>query len=130
MVLVVVLGIMNGFQNNHISRRIEIGSFHINITKNSFKTFTLSEALSFKKELYDNFNELEAVVPYTDKEIVLKVVKSLYVEEEIIKLRAVDPDEIIKDSRFLKYFNITYGEFDFSEYSILLGEVVGLQTFN
>ncbi|HOV14781.1 MAG TPA: ABC transporter permease, partial [Spirochaetota bacterium] len=125
MVLIVVLGIMNGFQENHISRRIEIGSFHINISKKDFKTFSLKEVLEFKKTLYDNFNEFEAVVPYTDREIILKIEKSAYVEDQIIKLRAIDPDEIIKDTKFLKYFKITYGKFDLSEYSALIGEALG-----
>ncbi|HPO51125.1 MAG TPA: hypothetical protein PLO89_12435, partial [Spirochaetota bacterium] len=39
--------------------------------------------------------------------------------------RAVDPDEIVKDKRFLNYFKITYGKLDFSEYSILVGEALG-----
>ncbi|OHD14743.1 MAG: hypothetical protein A2086_11555 [Spirochaetes bacterium GWD1_27_9] len=124
MVLVVVLGIMNGFQENHISRRIEIGSFHITLEKKEFKTFTLTEALELKIKLYSEIKELESVVAFADREVIIKKKSELF-EEQIIKLRAVDPDEIKKDSRFLKYFKITYGEFDLNEYSILLGEAMG-----
>ncbi len=108
MVLVVVLGIMNGFQENHISRRIEIGSYHVTISKKNNKPFTLSESLKLKNRLYDNFCELEAVIPYSDREVMIRVKKGDYNEEQILKLRALDPDEIIKDSRFLKYLNLAY----------------------
>lgn len=125
MVLLVVLGIMNGFQENHISRRIEIGSFHINLSKKNFKSFTVKEAIEFKNTLYKKFDQFEAVVPYSDKEIIVKVDKSTYIEDQIIKLRAMDPDEIIKDKNFLRYFKITYGSLNLNEYSIILGEALG-----
>jgi lipoprotein-releasing system permease protein len=124
MVLIVVLGIMNGFQENHISRRIEIGSFHVTISKKEFNTFTLPEAEKFKLMLYNDFNEIEAVVPFSDREAILKINKKEFSEDQIIKLRAVDPDEIKKDSRFNKYFKINYGKFDLGENSIILGEAL------
>lgn len=121
-VMIVVLGIMNGFQENHISRRIEIGSFHINISKNNFKSFELDEANDLKYALYERFSELEAVIPYSDKEIVFQVDRKIFKDIQILKLRAIDETEIIKDSRFSKFFEIVDGKFEFSPYSILIGE--------
>ncbi|HOJ63877.1 MAG TPA: ABC transporter permease [Spirochaetota bacterium] len=122
-VLIVVLSIMNGFQENHISRRIEIGSYHISIFKKNEK-FKIKEALKLKEILYNNFKEIEAVVPYADREIIFKTTKKFFSgisEVEIIKLRAIDPEEVIKDSRFNKFFTIQNGKFDLSDYSILIG---------
>lgn len=123
-VLVVVLSIMNGFQENHISRRIEIGSYHISIFKKNNDRFNIKEALELKKDLYNNFKEIEAIVPYSDREIILKTTTKFFSgvsEVEIIKLRAVDPDEVVKDSRFNKFFTIQNGKFNINDYSILIG---------
>jgi len=125
MVLIVVLGIMNGFQENHISRRIEIGSFHASITKKDGTNFNIEDSKKLKEQIYKNFSGIEAVIPYSDREGILKINKKNYSDEQIIKLRAVDPDEIKKDSRFMNFFKITYGKFDLSPNSILLGEALG-----
>lgn len=124
MVLIVVLGIMNGFQDNHISRKIEIGSYHISIKKHDNKPFSMEETYRLKKELYDTFSEIEAVVPYTDRDIMLRLNNEYYNEDQVIKLRAVDPDEINKDSRFKKYFQLNFGDLDLPEYSIIIGEAL------
>ena len=76
-VLIVVLSIMNGFQENHISRKIEIGSYHVSIFKKDNK-FKLEEVLELKSKLYKDFKEIEAVVPYSDKEIIFKTTKKFF----------------------------------------------------
>ena len=121
--LIVVIGIINGFQENHISRRIEIGSYHILITKKNNRTFNLKESMDLKKRLYENFNEIEAVVPFSDKEIMMKAEDDIYNDLQVIKLRAVDPEAILKDTRFIKYFKLDNDDsIDLNKsYSIILG---------
>lgn len=123
MSLIVVIGVMNGFQDNHISRRIEIGSYHVSITKKNYKTFSLEEALNFKEELYKNKREIEAVVPYSDRELILRNYMNGLVREQVIKVRAVDPFEIEKDKKFMEYFSLKYDKINLAEdSSIILGE--------
>lgn len=106
MVLVVVISIMNGFQQNHISRKIEVGSYHLRISKKNGRDFTLKEALKIKKELYKNFPHAIAIVPYKDFEAIIHLNRNSYTDEQIIKIRALDPDEINKDTKFIQYTNI------------------------
>lgn len=120
-VMIVVISIMNGFQDNHISKRIEIGSSQINISKEDNKSFTVSEIKSLKETLYGKFNQIESVVPYSDREIIFQVDRNIFQEIQILKLRALDPDEIVKDTRFNKYFQIINGKFQLGEYDILIG---------
>jgi lipoprotein-releasing system permease protein len=126
-ILIVVLGVMNGFQENHISRRIEIGSYHISISRNDRRPLTLKEAMEWKEKLYAFTDRIEAAVPYSDREIIMHHTRRRYTEEQIIKVRAVDPDEVMRDSRFNKFFSVEYGDFDLSEYSVLLGKELGLR---
>ncbi|HOF00464.1 MAG TPA: ABC transporter permease [Spirochaetota bacterium] len=121
-VMIVVISIMNGFQDNHISKRVEIGSSHINISKKDDKSFTVFEIANMKKSLYEKFEQIESVVPYSDREIIFQVDRNIFQEIQILKLRALDPDEIAKDSRFNKYFRIVNGKFQLGEYDILIGE--------
>ncbi len=120
-VLVVVLGIMNGLQENHISRRIEIGSYHIVVKKQKFKSFDLEEAQNLKEKIYGRFREIQAVIPFSDREVIIRSNKSFLDELQILKLRAVDPDEIKKDSKFLEYFELTRGDLSLKDSSIILG---------
>lgn len=122
MVLIVVLGVMNGFQENHITRRIEIGSYHITISKKDHGSFNIQESKDLKKRLYKKFDEIEAAIPFSDKEVMILLSRGYFSERQILKLRAVDPDEIKKDSRFLKYFHLNFGELELKDYSIILGE--------
>jgi lipoprotein-releasing system permease protein len=122
-VLIVVLGIMNGFQENHISRMIEIGSFHASISRKDMKPMEPVETGLIKSKLY-GLDYIEAAVPYSDKEVIIKINKRDFSGEQIIKLRAIDPDEIKKDRHFAKYFKIKSGTFDLSENSILLGDAL------
>jgi len=125
MVLIVVIGVMNGFQENHISRRIEVGSYHIVISKKDYKNFSLTESKEIKKRLYENINGISAVIPYSDREIIIKKATNSGINEQrILKLRALDEDEIIKDNAFFKYFDIETGKFDISNFSILVGEPI------
>ncbi len=125
MVLIVVIGVMNGFQENHISRRIEVGSYHIVISKKDYKNFSLAESHEIKKKIYDSINGVSVVIPYSDREIIIKKANNSGVNEQrILKLRAVDYDEIVKDSSFFKYFEIIDGKFDLSNFSILVGEPI------
>ncbi|HPK62167.1 MAG TPA: hypothetical protein PK426_06930, partial [Spirochaetota bacterium] len=93
-VMIVVISIMNGFQDNHISKRVEIGSSHINISKKDDKSFTVFEIANMKKSLYEKFEQIESVVPYSDREIIFQVDRNIFQEIQILKLRALDPDEI------------------------------------
>jgi lipoprotein-releasing system permease protein len=120
-VLIVVLSIMNGLQENHITRRIEIGSYHLVVRKTHFKTFTLDEALTMKQFLYNRFKDIQAVIPFSDKEVIIRSDKSFYDELQVLKLRAIDPDEIKKDSKFLEYFELANQNINFLGDSIILG---------
>jgi lipoprotein-releasing system permease protein len=130
MVMITVLGIMNGFQENHISRRIEIRSYHATLFRKDGEPMSLEEMISLKKKLYDRFKGIETVCGYTDKEVILKYGSFSQSEQQIIKLRGIDPDEVKKDSRFMKYFRIAYGDFDLGEYAILLGEELGYKIYS
>ncbi|MBN2545041.1 MAG: ABC transporter permease [Spirochaetes bacterium] len=124
LVLISVIGVMNGFQYNHISRRIEIGSYHLTIKKKDASFFSLNEAVNFKKKLYEKFPQFLSVVPYSDREVILKIKGSYFTNEQIIKLRAIDPDEVMKDVKFIEFFKLLKGSFNLnkSDYNILLGE--------
>ncbi len=124
LVLISVIGVMNGFQYNHISRRIEIGSYHLSIKKSNNTFFSLNEALNFKKELYEKFPDFLSVVPFSDREVILRIKSSYFTNEQIIKLRAIDPDEVIKDDKFIEFFKLMKGAFNLNkgDYNILLGE--------
>lgn len=109
LVLTVVLSIMNGFQNNHISRRIEIGSYHVIIKKKNNRVFTAEEAGELKKSIADSFPEVEAIVPYADREIIMYRKRRRFSEKQVVKLRAVDPAGLLDDSKFLSFFSIMSG---------------------
>lgn len=126
MVLIVILGVMNGFQDIHISRRIEIDSYHIEISKKDFKPFDIDESNRLKNMIYENYKEIEAVVPFTERESILRFKNKFFSVEQIVKLRALDFNEVIKDSRFLKYFKLESNTsiLDMDRDSIILGKEV------
>ncbi|MCG8571340.1 MAG: ABC transporter permease [Spirochaetes bacterium] len=122
-ILIVVLGVMNGFQYNHISRRIEIGSYHLTVKKKAFQPFQLNELKMIKKDLYQQFSEINALIPFVDREVIIHIKK--HAQKQIVKLRAIDSEEIKKDVKFLNFFQITKGELNLSDYHILLGNELG-----
>ncbi len=132
MVLIVVIGVMNGFQEIHITRRIEIGSYHFTISKKDFKTFNLPESLELKNKLYTNYKEIQAIVPFSDKECILRLNNNLFNIEQIIKVRAIDFDEVNKDTNFLKYFKLEYNSLKLNpvEDSIIMGKEILANTLN
>lgn len=128
-VLIVVLGVMNGFQNNHISRRIEIGTYHAVIKKGE-SYFKLDELPAIKEKLYSEFGHLiEAAVPYADKEIIAFNRGPRNSHTQVIKLRIIDEQEIIKDSRFLTFFQIADGELTLEKGTILIGRELSPRLF-
>lgn len=124
-VLIVVLGIMNGFQNNHISRRLEIGSYHAVIYHN--KGMDIERLQKIKDNLYNKFNSIQAVIPYIDKEVIALFTRGFYSEKHPVKLRAIDVNEVIKDEKFNKYFKITDGTFLQNNDNILIGQEMAWQ---
>lgn len=122
-ILITVIGIMNGFQYNHISKRIEIGSYHINIKKVDNNFFSIEEANNIKNLLYKNFPEIMAIVPYIDREVLIKLDSSSFYDEQIIKLRAFDPEEVKKDKNFIFFFRLKKGfDLPLNDNYILIGK--------
>lgn len=121
--LITVIAVMNGFQYNHISRRIEIGSYHLNLVKKNSSSITIEEANSIKKVLYE-LKDVLAVVPYTDREVILRVKGSSFRNEQIVKLRAFDINEVKKDKLFLNFFKVTVNPlaFNLSNGEIAIGK--------
>ncbi len=118
-VLIVVIGVMNGFQESHISRRIEIGSFHISMQRrNGYLTDEDIEAV--KNELYKNEN-VTAVTPFIDKQIIIKSYERPYLEPNVIKLRAFDPQEMAKDQVFMRYLRRYDSSFILDGYDVIIG---------
>lgn len=132
MVLIVVIGVMNGFQEIHITRRIEIGSYHLTLSKKDFKTFNFSESLKLKSFLYSNYKEIDAIVPFSDRECILRLNNNLFSIEQIIKVRAIDFDEVNKDINFLKYFKLSRNTSKLKpdENSIIIGREMLDNTLN
>jgi lipoprotein-releasing system permease protein len=126
MVLIVVIGIMNGFQENHISRRIEIGSYHITISKSNNEPISLSESNEIKKNILNDIKDIEAIIPFADKEVIVRFQDGLYSNDQILKLRAIDPEGAKNDTRFMKFFHLNYGNFNLNtaDDNIILGEVL------
>ncbi len=124
--LIVILGVMNGFQEIHITRRIEVDSYHITISKNKYKPFNLAESKSLIERIYTNYKEIEAVVPFTENESIMRFRNKFFNIDRIIKLRAVDFNEVKKDTRFLKYFQLKYNllNLNFNKDSIIMGKEV------
>ena len=120
-VMLVVLGIMNGFQDNHISRRIEIGSFHINISRRDMNVIDKADVERIKQQLY-SIENVAAVVPYIDKEIVFRADRKYLNEPMVLKLRGLDLTEIRKDSRWCEYLKMKSGVYPDEPYSIMIGE--------
>lgn len=123
-VLIVVIGVMNGFQDNYITRRIEIASYHAVIQPADDKAgFVYDKAVV--EYLYRNVPEIEAAVPFCDRDIIILFRNKIDSDRQPVKLRAVDSEEILKDSRFLELFNITHGKLDLSDDKVILGEELG-----
>lgn len=123
-VLLVVIGVMNGFQDNYITRRVEIASYHALLMPIDNK-----QGCTYDKtiidELYRQIPEIEAAVPFCDRDIIILFRNKIDSDRQPVKLRAVDPEELRKDSRFNELFNITHGSLDLSQDKIVLGEELG-----
>lgn len=123
-VLLVVIGVMNGFQDNYITRRVEIASYHASLMPIDNK-----QGCTYDKtiidELYRQIPEIEAAVPFCDRDIIILFRNKIDSDRQPVKLRAVDPEELRKDSRFNELFNITHGSLDLSQDKIVLGEELG-----
>ena len=123
-VLLVVIGVMNGFQDNYITRRVEIASYHASLMPIDNK-----QGCTYDKtiidELYRQIPEIEAAVPFCDRDIIILFRNKIDSDRQPVKLRAVDPEELRKDSRFNELFNITHGGLDLSQDKIILGEELG-----
>lgn len=123
-VLLVVIGVMNGFQDNYITRRVEIASYHASLMPIDNK-----QGCTYDKtiidELYRQIPEIEAAVPFCDRDIIILFRNKIDSDRQPVKLRAVDPEELRKDSRFNELFNITHGNLDLSQDKIVLGEELG-----
>ncbi len=126
-ILIVVIGVMNGFQENHISRRIEIGSFHITLQK---KIGYIDEDTIklLKNELY-KYNQITAVTPYIDKQIIVKPYQRAYIESQVLKLRAFDPIEMQKDNTFMRIFQRHEDNFDLGPYSTFIGQELAYKLY-
>lgn len=123
-VLLVVIGVMNGFQDNYITRRVEIASYHASLMPIDNKQGCTYDR-TIIDELYRQIPEIEAAVPFCDRDIIILFRNKIDSDRQPVKLRAVDPEELRKDSRFNELFNITHGNLDLSQDKIILGEELG-----
>lgn len=123
-VLLVVIGVMNGFQDNYITRRVEIASYHASLMPIDNKQGCTYDR-TIIDELYRQIPEIEAAVPFCDRDIIILFRNKIDSDRQPVKLRAVDPEELRKDSRFNELFNITHGNLDLSQDKIVLGEELG-----
>ena len=123
-VLLVVIGVMNGFQDNYITRRVEIASYHASLMPIDNKQGCTYDR-TIIDELYRQISEIEAAVPFCDRDIIILFRNKIDSDRQPVKLRAVDPEELRKDSRFNELFNITHGNLDLSQDKIVLGEELG-----
>lgn len=123
-VLLVVIGVMNGFQDNYITRRVEIASYHASLMPIDNKQGCTYDR-TIIDELYRQIPEIEAAVPFCDRDIIILFRNKIDSDRQPVKLRAVDPEELRKDSRFNELFNITHGSLDLSQDKIVLGEELG-----
>lgn len=123
-VLLVVIGVMNGFQDSYITRRVEIASYHASLMPIDTKAGFVYDR-TVLDELYRQIPEIEAAVPFCDRDIIILFRNKIDSDRQPVKLRAVDPTEIQKDSRFIELFNITHGKLDLSDDKVLLGEELG-----
>lgn len=123
-VLLVVIGVMNGFQDNYITRRVEIASYHASLMPIDNKQGCTYDR-TIIDELYRQIPEIEAAVPFCDRDIIILFRNKIDSDRQPVKLRAVDPEELRKDSRFNELFNITHGSLDLSQDKIILGEELG-----
>ena len=123
-VLLVVIGVMNGFQDNYITRRVEIASYHATLLPKDNKAGCVYDNAILEK-LYRQIPEIEAAVPFCDRDIIILFRNKIDSDRQPVKLRAVDPTEIQKDSRFIELFNITHGKLDLSDDKVILGEELG-----
>ena len=123
-VLLVVIGVMNGFQDNYITRRVEIASYHASLMPIDNKQGCIYDK-TIIDELYRQIPEIEAAVPFCDRDIIILFRNKIDSDRQPVKLRAVDPEELRKDSRFNELFNITHGNLDLSQDKIVLGEELG-----
>ncbi|MCH5150430.1 MAG: ABC transporter permease [Spirochaetales bacterium] len=123
-VLIVVIGVMNGFQDNYITRRIEIASYHAVIRPVNDKLgYVYDKAVV--EYLYRNVPEIEAAVPFCDRDILILFRNKIDSDRQPVKLRAIDAEEMQKDSRFLELFSITHGKLDLCDNKVILGEELG-----
>ena len=123
-VLLVVIGVMNGFQDNYITRRIEIASYHATLLSQNNKVGCVYDK-AILEELYREIPEIEAAVAFCDRDIIILFRNKINSDRQPVKLRAVDSLELQKDSRFIELFNITHGALDFSDGKVILGEELG-----
>lgn len=127
-ILIVVIGVMNGFQDSYISRRIEIGSYHADIIVNTDKYSDQHEDTKIKnydeivETIYKNVPEVKSCTPYADREVILLFTNGFDTDKQPVKLRAVKWEELSKDTKFMEYFKITDGELNLAGNGILLGE--------
>lgn len=123
-VLIVVIGVMNGFQDNYITRRIEIASYHAVIQPADSKSSLVYDK-SVVDYLYRTVPEIEAAVAFCDRDIIILFRNKIDSDRQPVKLRAVDSREVMNDSRFLELFSITHGKLDLSDDKVILGEELG-----
>lgn len=113
MTLIVVMGIMNGFQLSFIDSIQEISSFHVRVNN-------LSEN---EENAFVNFcNQNAGVKSCTQFLEAQTLMASQNGYESASLLRAVDPDIYLKDEGFNSKLNMVQGRFDLSDSgNIILG---------
>ena len=115
-ILIVVMGIMNGFQDSFKSRIIEIHSYHLQI---KMKNDELIQSLDQIQPVLDQMKQITGIYPFSDDEVIIYS----HNEPRGIFIRGLDHQSIHTDSGLKEFFKITSGSFDLSgSGNILLGE--------
>lgn len=113
MALIVIISVMNGFQNTSINGLMEISSYHIRVSGN--EKFDDIEFLNN----CDTDSNIESVIPFIEAQGLLVGKKG---KQQASLIRALPQDIIIKDKGFAEELDVYSGEFDLSEpMSICLG---------
>lgn len=108
--MIVVIGVMNGFQSGPIDNLIEIGSSHIKLIKEKDEVdSSVIESLKEKEWIHALYESSDVVTVAARK------------KSSAISLKSLPVDILQKDPRF-QDLSVTYGKFDLSEpNSIVLG---------
>lgn len=115
MTLIVVLGVMNGFQRTYIDAILELSSYHIQAESHSGKDFKeFEDFLDTKKDVRSHVQFIEGQ----------SLVTSDTGRESVALIRAVSENVYGEDPAFRKELNLVAGSWDLEPGNIVIGSVM------